>query len=278
MSRIAAKFAELKKSSRSAFVPFVTAGDPDLDTSLEIIRRLPAAGADVIEIGIPFSDPMADGPINQASYLRALKSGMTVVRLLDLVRRFRKSDDKTPVVLMGAYNPIHAYGTARFARDAHEAGVDGLLVVDLPAEEDDVLRLPAAGQGIDMIRFLAPTTDDERLKVVLDGASGYLYYASIAGITGTKTYAESDVRASLIRIRRATTLPCVVGFGIKTPEQARDIASIADGAVVGSSIVSRIEKGVAHGTGRSALVADVLDFCAALAKSVHAAPLASVVG
>lgn len=278
MSRISAKFAELRKTDRSAFVPFVTAGDPDFDTSLEIVRKLPSAGADVIEIGIPFSDPMADGPINQASYLRALKAGMTLVRLLDMVRRFRKVDDKTPIVLMGAYNPIHAYGTARFARDAAEAGVDGLLVVDLPAEEDDVLRLPAASHGIDMVRFLAPTTDDERLKVVLDGASGYLYYASIAGITGTKTYSESDVRSALARIRHATKLPCVVGFGIRTPEQARDIASIADGAVVGSSIVSRVEKCSASGVGRSALVEDVLEFCAALAKSVHAAPRASVLG
>lgn len=278
MSRIASTFKSLKKESRSAFVPFVTAGDPDSDTFFEILQMLPAAGADVIEIGIPFSDPMADGPINQASYLRALKSGMTVVKMLELVRRFRKTDNKTPVVLMGAYNPIHAYGTARFARDAAEAGVDGFLIVDLPAEEDDVLRIPASSHGVDMIRFLAPTTDDERLKVVLDGASGYLYYASIAGITGTKTYAESDVRASLQRIKRATDLPCVVGFGIKTPGQAGDIARIADGAVVGSAIVARVEKGVADGVARAALVADVFDFCAALAKSVHAAKPVSVVG
>jgi len=214
MSRIAEAFATLKKERRSAFVPFVTAGDPDTDTSLEIIQKLPAAGADIIEIGIPFSDPMADGPTNQASYLRALKAGMTLARLLDLVRRWRKTNNKTPVVLMGAYNPIHAYGTARFARDAAEAGVDGLLVVDLPVEEDDVLRLPAASHGIDIIRFLAPTTDDSRLQTVLNGATGYLYYASIAGITGTKSYAESDVLASLQRIRRETSLPCVVGFGI----------------------------------------------------------------
>jgi tryptophan synthase alpha chain len=277
MSRIAAAFAVLKKEHRSAFVPFVTAGDPDADTFLEIVQKLPVAGADVIEIGIPFSDPMADGPINQASYLRALKAGMTLSRLLELVRRFRKTNDKTPLVLMGAYNPIHAYGTARFARDAAEAGVDGLLIVDLPVEEDDVLRLPAASHGIDMIRLLSPTTDDARLKAVLDGATGYLYYASIAGITGTKTYAEADVRASLRRIRSATNLPCVVGFGIKTPEQAGDIAGIADGAVVGSSIVARIEKSVSEGVRRTGLVADVLDFCTALANSVHAARTGSVV-
>jgi len=278
MSRIAATFADLRKSRRSAFVPFLTAGDPDLETSFELIQKLPAAGADIIELGIPFSDPMADGPINQASYLRALKSGMTLAKILDLTRRFRKGDDKTPIVLMGAYNPIHAYGTARFARDAAEAGVDGLLIVDLPAEEDDVLRLPATSHGIDMIRFLAPTTDDARLKVVLDGATGYLYYASITGITGTKSYAESDVRASVLRIRRATDLPCVVGFGIKTPEQAGVIAGIADGAVVGSAIVTRIEKSATAGVGRAGLVSDVLEFCASLAKSVHAAPSASVLG
>jgi len=278
MSRIAAKFAELKKSNRSAFVPFVTAGDPDFETSLEIIQKLPGAGADIIEIGIPFSDPMADGPINQASYLRALKAGMTLTKMLDLVRRFRKADNKTPLVLMGAYNPIHAYGTARFARDAAEAGVDGLLIVDLPAEEDDVLRLPAASHGLDIIRFLAPTTDDARLKVVLNGATGYLYYASIAGITGTKSYAESDVRSALLRIKRATNLPCVVGFGIRTPEQAGDIARIADGAVVGSAIVARVEKSAAGQMSRADLITDVLDFCAALAKSVHAAEPTSVVG
>jgi len=278
MSRIAAKFADLRKSRRSAFVPFLTAGDPDLETSFELIQKLPAAGADIIELGIPFSDPMADGPINQASYLRALKSGMTLAKILDLTRRFRKGDDKTPIVLMGAYNPIHAYGTARFARDAAEAGVDGLLIVDLPAEEDDVLRLPATSHGIDMIRFLAPTTDDARLKVVLDGATGYLYYASITGITGTKSYAESDVRASILRIRRATILPCVVGFGIKTQEQAGAIAGIADGAVVGSAIVTRVEKSALAGSGRAALVSDVLEFCASLAKSVHAAASASVLG
>jgi tryptophan synthase alpha chain len=278
MSRIAATFADLRKSRRSAFVPFLTAGDPDLETSFELIQKLPAAGADIIELGIPFSDPMADGPINQASYLRALKSGMTLAKILDLTRRFRKGDDKTPIVLMGAYNPIHAYGTARFARDAAEAGVDGLLIVDLPAEEDDVLRLPATSHGIDMIRFLAPTTDDARLKVVLDGATGYLYYASITGITGTKSYAESDVRASILRIRRATSLPCVVGFGIRTPEQAGAIAGIADGAVVGSAIVTRVEKSALAGSGRAALVSDVLEFCASLAKSVHAAASASVLG
>jgi tryptophan synthase alpha chain len=179
---------------------------------------------------------------------------------------------------MGAYNPIHAYGTARFMKDAAEAGIDGLLIVDVPAEEDDVLRLPAAGHGIDIVRFLAPTTDAARLKIVLEGATGYLYYASIAGITGTKSYAENDVRAALARIHAATNLPCVVGFGIKTPEQAGDIARFADGAVVGSAIVAKIESHAANGSKRAELVADVIDFCAALAKSVHAAARNSVIG
>ncbi len=244
MSRIAATFAALKKQNRAAFVPFVTAGDPDGETSFEILAKLPAAGADIIELGIPFSDPMADGPTNQASYLRALKAGMT----------------------------------ARFMKDAGEAGIDGLLIVDVPAEEDEVLRLPANAHGIDIVRFLAPTTDDARLKVVLEGATGYLYYASIAGITGTKSYAEVDVRAALARIHAATALPCVVGFGIRTPEQAGDIARFADGAVVGSSIVAKIESHVAKGSKRAQLVGDVIDFCAALAKSVHAAVKDSVVG
>ncbi len=271
MGRISSTFAKLKKENRAAFVPFVTAGDPDSETSLQILEALPKAGADVIELGIPFSDPMADGPINQASYLRALKAGMTLPKLLTLVKKFRKGDDKTPVVLMGAYNPIHAYGTAKFAKDAAEAGVDGFLIVDLPAEEDEVLRLPAREHGIDMIRFLTPTTDDARLKTVLEGAAGYLYYASIAGITGTKTYAQGDVRAALTRIGKATAIPTIVGFGIKTPEQAAEIARIADGAVVGSSIVSKIEESVSRRAPRAEVVRETLDFCNLLSKSVHAA-------
>ncbi|HEY0104725.1 MAG TPA: tryptophan synthase subunit alpha [Rhizomicrobium sp.] len=278
MSRIAATFAALKKDNRAAFVPFVTGGDPDVETSFQILSRLPAAGADIIELGIPFSDPMADGPINQASYLRALKAGMTLHKLIELVRRFRKADDKTPVVLMGAYNPIHAYGTARFMKDAAEAGLDGLLIVDVPAEEDEVLRLPASAQGIDIVRFLAPTTDAARLPAVLDGAGGYLYYASIAGITGTKSFAEGEVRAALDRIRARTALPVTVGFGIRTPEQAGGVARFADGAVVGSAIVARIEAHAQKGTKPAQIVADVIEFCASLAQSVHAARAPSVVG
>ncbi len=271
MSRLAATFAALQKANRAAFVPFVTGGDPDFETSFDILSKLPGAGADIIELGIPFSDPMADGPINQASYLRALKAGMTLPKLVEMVRRFRKTNDKTPIVLMGAYNPIHAYGTARFMKDAAEAGLDGLLIVDVPAEEDDVLRAPAAAHGIDIVRFLAPTTDDARLPTVLDGAGGYLYYASIAGITGTKSFSEDDVRGALDRIRIKTKLPITVGFGIKTPEQAAGVARFADGVVVGSAIVGRIESLVAKGAKLPQTVADVLDFCAGLAQSVHAA-------
>jgi len=278
MSRIARTFATLKRDNRAAFVPFVTGGDPDFETSCEILAKLPGAGADIIELGIPFSDPMADGPINQASYLRALKGGMTLVKLVEMVRRFRKIHDGTPVVLMGAYNPIHAYGTARFMKDAAEAGVDGLLIVDVPAEEDEVLRVPASVHGIDVLRFLAPTTDDTRLPVVLQNASGYLYYASIAGITGTKSFAEGEVRAALARIRARTALPVAVGFGIKTPEQAGAIARFADGAVVGSAIVARIESHAGKGASRAEIVADVVEFCVALAKSVHAARESSVLG
>ena len=271
MSRIGATFAALKKADRAAFVPFITAGDPDFDTAFALLCALPSAGADIIELGIPFSDPMADGPTNQASYLRALKSGMTLVKLIDMVRRFRRTDGKTPIVVMGAYNPIHAYGTARFMKDAAEVGIDGLLIVDVPAEEDDVLRVPAMGHGIDIVRFLAPTTDDERLKTVLEGATGYLYYASVTGITGTKSFAEDDVRAALGRIRLQTQLPITVGFGIKTPEQAGGVARFAEGVVVGSAIVALIESHTLKGTKRADLVADVVEFCATLAKSVHAA-------
>ncbi len=263
MSRIAARFAELKKEGRAAFIPFVTAGDPDFDTTAALLDRLPKAGADLIELGIPFSDPMADGPAIQASSLRALEAGMTVAKVLELVRRFRKSHAKTPVVLMGYYNPIHKYGTARFAKDAGEAGVDGLITVDLPPEEDEVLRLPAAAHNLDIVRLATPTTDDTRLRTVLDGAGGFLYYVSIAGVTGTKSFAEGDVRAAIERLQRATGLPCAVGFGIKTPEQAKAIAGFADAAVVGSAIVERMASG--------ASIDDVTAYCATLAEAVHTA-------
>ena len=267
MSRIAQRFSELKAANRAAFVPFVTAGDPDAETTSALLEKLPAAGADLIELGVPFSDPMADGPAIQASSLRALKAGMTLPKVLELVRKFRKTDRATPLVLMGYYNPIHAYGTARFAKDAADVGVDGLITVDLPPEEDAVLRLPAAAQGLDIVRLATPTTDAARLQVVLDGAGGFLYYVSITGITGTKSFAESDVRAAVVKVKAASGLPCVVGFGIKTPEQAAEVAAFADGAVVGSAIVERL---AAPGD-KAERVRDTLEFCALLAQSVHAA-------
>jgi tryptophan synthase alpha chain len=263
MSRIAARFAELKKAGRAAFVPFVTAGDPDAETTMALLKKLPEAGADLIELGVPFSDPMADGPAIQASSLRALADGMTLAKVLDLVRRFRKADKKTPLVLMGYYNPIHKYGTARFAKDAAEAGVDGLITVDLPPEEDEVLRLPASAQGLDIVRLATPTTDAARLPVVLDGAGGFLYYVSITGITGTKTFSEADVREAVAKLKTGGSLPVCVGFGIKTPEQAAAIASFADGAVIGSAIVEHMADGAKTG--------EIVAYCTALAEAVHKA-------
>ena len=269
MSRIAERFAELKKAGRAAFVPFITAGDPDFETALALLKELPKVGADLIELGIPFSDPMADGPVNQASYLRALASGMTLPKVLDMVRKFRKSDTKTPIVLMGCYNPIHAYGTARFAKDAAEAGVDGLLIVDLPPEEDDVLRAPAGLHSLDVVRLVTPTSDEKRLDTILDGASGYLYYVSMAGITGTKAISAEEAQEAIAHLRARSKLPVTVGFGIRTPEQAAAIARFADGAVVGTAIVSQVYENV--NAKRAALVANVAEFCGRLANSVHAA-------
>ena len=269
MTRLTDTFARLKKEGRAAFVPFITAGDPDMETSFSILEKLPAAGADVIELGMPFTDPMADGPAVQASSVRALKSGATMVKVLEMVKKFRRTNKNTPIVLMGYYNPIHAYGTARFARDVAVAGVDGLIVVDLPVEEDEVLRVPALAQGVDLVRFVTPTTDDARLQRIIAEASGYLYYVSVAGVTGTKTVPEEEVRAAMARIRAATDLPCTVGFGIRSPEQAQAIARIADGVVVGSAIVGKVAANLDQG--RDRIVAEVLELTQALAGSTHAA-------
>jgi tryptophan synthase alpha chain len=269
MSRIASRFKELQAQNRAAFIPFLSAGDPDLETSFAILQKLPAMGADLIELGIPFTDPMADGPAVQASSVRALNAGMTLPKVLDMVRKFRKAEKKTPIVLMGYYNPIHAYGTARFAKDAGEAGVDGLIIVDLPPEEDEVLRVPAAAHGMDVVRLVTPTTNDARLPTVLNGAGGFLYYVSIAGVTGTKSFAEGDVRAAIARIKSASALPCAVGFGIRTPEQAAAIASFADAVVVGSAIVGQIEQNLKKP--RPDLISQVLEFCKSLAQSTAAA-------
>jgi tryptophan synthase alpha chain len=271
MSRIAGRFAELKAQNRAGFIPFITAGDPDAETSFAILEHLPEAGADIIELGVPFSDPMADGPAIQSSSMRALKAGMSVKGTLALVERFRAKDKTTPVVLMGYFNTIHAYGVERFARDAGAAGVDGLIVVDLGPEEDSVLRGVAKTACLDIVRLATPTTDDTRLKTVLDGAGGFLYYVSIAGVTGTKTFAEENVRAAVSRIRRVSELPCAVGFGIRTPEQAASIARFADAAVVGSSIVAGIGAGAAEGKAKVELVEQTLSFCRNLAKAVREA-------
>jgi tryptophan synthase alpha chain len=271
MSRIAGRFESLRRDGRAAFIPFITAGDPDADTSFAILEKLPAAGADLIELGVPFSDPMADGPAIQASSQRAIAGGMTLTKVLDIVRRFRRHDNATPIVLMGYYNPIHAYGTARFARDASQAGVDGLITVDLPPEEDAVLRTPAAAQHLDIVRLATPTTGELRLKQILTAAGGFLYYVSVAGVTGTKTFTTEDVKNALALVKAQTALPCAVGFGIKTPEQAAEIARLADGAVVGSAIVTCIAAGLQNRLRRSAIVKDVTDFCAALAAAVHSA-------
>ena len=271
MSRIAGRFAQLRRAGRAAFIPFITAGDPDAETSLAILEKLPAAGADLIELGVPFSDPMADGPAIQASSRRAILGGMTLARVLDIVRRFRAKDAATPLVLMGYYNPVHAYGTARFAKDAAKAGVDGLITVDLPPEEDVVLRVPAAAQQLDIIRLATPTTDEHRLEKILSAASGFLYYVSVAGVTGTKTFTSEDVRKALALLKSRSALPCAVGFGITTPEQAAEIARFAEGAVVGSAIVACIGQGLHSRQRRAAIIKDVTDFCASLAEAVHSA-------
>lgn len=240
-TRIDRRFAALKEEGRAALVTFVTAGDPDYDTSLRIIAGLPRAGADVIEIGMPFTDPMADGPAIQAAGLRALAVGQTMKKTLKLVNAFRKDDKDTPIVLMGYYNPIYVYGVDKFLKDAKSAGVDGLIVVDLPPEEDHELCLPALEADINFIRLATPTTDDKRAPTVFRNTSGFVYYVSVLGITGTKAPDLKSVKANVNRLRKHTPLPICVGFGVKTAEQARAIARDADGVVVGSALVSAIE-------------------------------------
>src|SRR6202050_4194251 len=239
-TRIDDRFAALREEGRAALVTFVTAGDPDLATSLAILKALPGAGADIIEIGMPFTDPMADGPAIQASGLRALKGGQTMHRTLGLVADFRKGDADTPLILMGYYNPIYIYGVEAFLRDAKAAGVDGLIVVDLPPEEDEELCLPALKAGLNFIRLATPTTDDKRLPAVLTNTSGFVYYVSITGITGADPPAPGKVARAVARIKRHTKLPVCVGFGVRTAEQARAIAQGCDGVVVGSALVDAL--------------------------------------
>jgi tryptophan synthase alpha chain len=240
MTRIDRRFAELKEEGRAGLVTFVTAGDPDYATSLTLLERLPQAGADVIELGMPFSDPMADGPAIQASSARALHAGQTMVKTLAMVKSFRKKDETTPIVLMGYYNPIYIYGVDRFLNDAVGAGVDGLIVVDMPPEEDAELRPQAAEAGLNFIRLATPTTDAKRMPAVLANTSGFVYYVSIAGITGTAAPDLVDVGRHLTRIKAATELPVAVGFGVKTKEQVGEIAKLAEGVVVGSALVTAI--------------------------------------
>lgn len=271
-TRIDTRFAELKKAGRSAFVTFLMAGDPDPATSLEIIKALPKSGADVIEIGMPFTDPMADGPSIQAAGLRALKAGMTLKKTLELVRGFRKDDDATPIVLMGYYNPIYIYGVDKFLADAKSVGVDGLIIVDLPPEEDDELCIPALKAGLNFIRLATPTTDDKRLPAVLANTSGFVYYVSIAGITGAAAADANVVGEAVARIKRHTKLPVCVGFGIRTPEAARALASHANGAVVGTALVDALKNSLdAEGRATARTVNAVAELTAALAHGVKGA-------
>jgi len=237
MSRIEKRFAALKDKNQAAFVSFTMAGDPNYDASLDLMKALPKAGVDIIEIGMPFTDPMADGPAIQLAGQRAIKGGQTLKKTLDLVTAFRKADDETPIVLMGYYNPIFIHGVEAFIADAKAAGIDGLIVVDLPPEEDDELCVPARAAGLDFIRLATPTTDEKRLPKVLENTSGFVYYVSINGITGAATPDEDAVGKAVAAIKEKTDLPVAVGFGVSTPEQAAEIAKVADGVVVGSAIV-----------------------------------------
>lgn len=276
MTRIDKTFAALKREGRAGLVTFITAGDPDYKTSLALLRGLPAAGADVIELGMPFSDPMADGPAIQASSLRALKAGQTMKKTLSLVREFRKEDQTTPVVLMGYYNPIYIYAVDRFVRDASEAGADGLIIVDLPPEEDEELRPAAVAAGLNLIRLATPTTDAKRLPAVLANTSGFVYYVSIAGITGTAAPDITSVGAHVERIKAHTDLPIAIGFGVKSPEQVRDLAEVAEGVVVGSALVAAIAEsldadGKATGETEPKLLGLVEHLSAALRQPAEAA-------
>ncbi len=263
MTRIDDSFARLKAARKKAFVAYIMAGDPDVATALAVMQGLPAAGVDIIELGMPFTDPMADGPTIQRAGQRALDAGMTLDKVLQMVRDFRAMDKATPIVLMGYYNPIHSRGVGQFLEQATEAGIDGLLIVDLPPEEDAELCLPAQAAGLNFIRLATPTTDAKRLPKVLSNTSGFVYYVSITGITGAAVARPSDVAPEVARIKASTALPVIVGFGITTPEQAEGIAAIADGCVVGSAIVALI------GAGRP--VAEVLAFVKTLADGAHLA-------
>lgn len=272
MSRIAAKFAALRAEGRGGLVTFLEAFDPDHATSTAILHGMPGAGADLIEIGMPFTDPMADGPIVQASGLRGLKAGATLAKTLDMVRAFRAQNHDTPIILMGYLNPIDSYGPARFCADAAASGVDGLIVVDLPTEESDLLVPHAAEHRIDIIRLIAPTTDDDRLPIVLEGSSGFVYYVSITGITGTRSPTAASLAAAMPRLRRATDLPVAIGFGVRTPEQAAAVVRVADAAVVGSALMETLAASLdAHGNAAPDTAERVLAQVRGLAAGVRGA-------
>jgi len=272
VSRIEARFAALAAEGRAGLITYLACGDPDRASFEKILASLPGAGADLIEIGMPFSDPMADGPAIQAASLRALKSGMTLSKTLEVLRRFRKTDAATPVVLMGYYNPIYRYGVARFLKDAKDAGCDGLIVVDLPPEHDEELCLPARAAGIDFIRLATPTTDDRRLPAVLRNTGGFIYYVAIAGITGTTSAKRGTIEQAVARLKRHTRLPVAVGFGIKNPAQAAAVARVADAAVVGSALVERLASQLdKRGRAKPGLIAALLKDINALAKGVRQA-------
>jgi tryptophan synthase alpha chain len=270
-TRMDQRFAALKREGRAALVTFVTAGDPDYATSLDILRALPGAGADMIELGMPFTDPMADGPAVQASSLRALAAGQDMHKTLAMVKAFRTADQAIPIVLMGYYNPVYIYGVARFLADAKAAGVDGLIVVDLPPEEDEELCLPALAAGLNFIRLATPTTDDRRLPAVLANTSGFVYYVSITGITGMAAPDTSRVAAAVARIKRHTALPVAVGFGVRSAAQATAIAAVADGVVVGSALVDAVKQSLADGKATSSTVKAVTDLVGSLAQGVRSA-------
>ncbi|AOX17984.1 tryptophan synthase subunit alpha [Kozakia baliensis] len=271
MSRIKTRFDALKAEGRGALIPYLQAYDPDLETSLEILRGMPAAGADLIEIGVPFSDPSADGPTIQAAALRGLKAGATLTKVLEMVRAFREGDNETPIILMGYLNPIDSYGPARFCKDAAQAGVDGLIIVDLPKEEADLIEGDAQGSGLDIIRLIAPNTPDARLPYVLDGASGFIYYVSITGITGTRTASEDELANALPRIRKMSDLPIAIGFGIRTPEQAAYASRTGDAAVVASALISTLATTLENGRPTAQTVPSVLTQLKEIASAVRGA-------
>ena len=270
-TRIDRRFADLARQQRAGLAAFVTAGDPDPHLSARLVSGLPEAGADIIEIGMPFTDPMADGPVIQASSQRALKAGMTLAGTIDIVRQARRHDDDTPIVLMGYYNPIYSYGNNAFLKDAVDAGVDGLILVDLPSEEDRELCLPAVEAGLNWIRLATPTTDSKRLPSVLSHASGFVYYVSITGITGTHAATRQTIASAVDRLRRHTDLPVAVGFGIRNGEQAAGIARIADAVVVGSAFCQAVADGLDDGKGTDGCVDNALTLCEAISRDVRKA-------